>query len=321
MTGTSAALLENALLTPSDVAIYDTDPETAAQHLRLDAGDLVELAGRGLPHERGGGGEPLFDYTDLTNLALERGHGQTVPELARRFLMRFAGSPAETWFEPRTWRVAVRPPALNRGGNGEPVEMLIAAPDGEADGVEVLEFDGDEGDRGGGYTAVVRLSGERDEPTSEAVGAIYDEVADALISGTVRYQNVAPLLRRDPNRAWDAGVADCEVASRLIAERLTAAGHEARVRRGFLLGLMGSDHTWCEVHEDGRWKTLDPVFAFLGHRDGAVDFAAACRGSRFNRLLPCRVKQGEPILTRGDGSLAPLWYFAAVSARPLEGGS
>lgn len=313
--GTEAPVLEQALLTPGDVAIYDTDPATAAQHLRLTPDDLVELADRGLPHERGPDGEPLFDYTDLTNLALERGGGQTVPELARRFLMRFAESPPATWFEPRTWRVTVRPPTLSRGG--EEVEMVVAPPDGAADGVELLELD----EHPSGYTAVARLWGERDEPDSPAVGEIYDEIADALISETVRYQNVAPLLRRDPQRAWEAGVGDCEVAGRLLAERLSEAGHEARVRRGFLLGLMGSDHTWCEVREDGRWKSLDPVFAYLGHRAGAHEFAAACRGSRFNRLLPCRVEAGDPILTRGDGSLAPLWYFAAVSARPAEAGS
>ena len=306
-------LLERMLFTPDDVAVYDTGIEIAQDELRLPPDELLSLADMGLPHATADDGSPLFDYTDLTNVALERGGGHTVPELARRFLMRFAESPPDTWFESREWLVSVRPPKLAR--RLEPREMAVAMPDGEAPGVELLEIDVPTTARAPAYTARVRLWGESDEP-SAAVCAAYDEVAEPLLAGSVRYQNVAEPLRHDPERAWATGVADCFVVSRVLARRLRALGREARVRKGFLLGLLGSDHAWCEVHEDGRWKWLDPAFAYLASRVDALDFAAACRGSRFNRLLPCLVGDDEPILSLADGSPAPLWYFAAVSARP-----
>jgi transglutaminase-like putative cysteine protease len=109
------------------------------------------------------------------------------------------------------------------------------------------------------------------------------------------------------------------VASRRITAQLRAAGLTARTRRGYILGLVGGDHTWCEVEEDGRWKVLDPVFSHLVGRAGGSDaFREACRGSRFNRLLPCAVDEAAPLIVRADGEPVPLWALAGVSARPWK---
>ena len=64
-------------------------------------------------------------------------------------------------------------------------------------------------------------------------------------------------------------MADCVVVTRLLAARLRDAGFQARARRGYLLGLVGSDHSWCEDFEDGRWKSLDLRLRVPGRRCGA----------------------------------------------------
>ncbi|MFI0980760.1 transglutaminase domain-containing protein [Streptomyces sp. NPDC021093] len=177
----------------------------------------------------------------------------------------------------------------------------------------------DRGYQDSGYRVVVRLSGTEDQARDPRVRSAYDRVLDALGSGAVAYQAVAEALRADPERAWELGMADCVVASRLIAAQLRAAGLTARTRRGYILGLVGGDHTWCEVEEDGRWKVLDPVFAHLIGRTGADDsFREACRGGRFNRLLPCAVDDAAPLIIRADGEPVPLWALAGVSARPWK---
>src|SRR5262249_23460790 len=74
---------------------------------------------------------------------------------------------------------------------------------------------------------------------------------------------------------------------------------------------------------DGVWKHLDAVFAFIasgGGRDrnlalDSPEFAAACFGSRFNRLLPCVGEDAAPLVYFGEAP-APLWALAGVSASP-----
>jgi hypothetical protein len=174
-----------------------------------------------------------------------------------------------------------------------------------------------------GYQVAVRLTGQRQSIAHPGVLAVWAEVVGALASGEVTYQTVPESLRAVHEQAWRLGMADCIVVSRLMAERIRALGLPARARRGYLLGLVGSDHAWCEVHEDGQWKQLDAVFAFAAMDGGqernigmdAPAFAAACCGSRFNRLLPCVGDDAAPLVYFGARP-APPWALAGVSARP-----
>jgi hypothetical protein len=272
---------------------------------------------------------PLFDYDDLMNVGMFCGTGQTVPELGLRFLMRFAVSPPTSWYAPRQWEIGVHP-SSTAGGRREGADetggprITVRVPDLDAPGVELLEGPGDRFGaplRTSGYGAVVRLTGSEHTVRDPRIHEVWNEVVDALASRRVTYQTVPEPLRADHHRAWGLGVADCVVASRLLADRLRAVGLEATARRGYLLGLFGSDHAWCDVVEDGVHKSLDPVFAFVatvGDERGvakAPDFAAACFGSRFNRLLPCRTDSAEP-LVYFDGEPAPYWAMVGVGARP-----
>jgi hypothetical protein len=315
-------LLSRLVPTPPDIARYDTDLVTGATMLRIDQGYLAMLADAGLPHAVAPDGSRLFDYTDLTNVGYRCGTGRTVPELAWRFLMRFADSPPPSWYQPMTWLVTVRPPGQDVG------PMAIAVPDPDAPGVELLDLPADgrsdvpgpvvrAGYQPSGYQVLVRLSGSDERVRHPGVRAAYEAVTDALVNRQVAYQAVAEPLRADPRRAWSLGMADCVVSSKVLAERIRALGLRVRVRRGYMLGLLGSDHTWAEVEEDGRWKPLDPVFAHLasGTRDAAA-FRDACCGGRFNRLLPCDVPDGRPLITRAGGEPLPLWALTWVSTRP-----
>lgn len=322
-----ARALGRFLPVPRGHADYVTDAASAARSLRLDPAEIAALAGLGLPHVTDPRRGPLFDYVDLVNAAMFCGTGQSVPELALRFLLRFAASPRESWFEPREWLVGVRLPELPGSARATP-PVRVRVPDMTADGVTALPSAGGlepppAGLVGSGYQAVIRLTGQRQAIAHPDVLALWAEVVGALVSGKVIYQAVPESLRAMPARAWRLRMADCIVVSRLMAERIRELGLPARARRGYLLGLVGSDHAWCEVREDGHWKQLDAVFAFAASGGGkernfgmhAPDFAAACCGSRFNRLLPCAGADAAPLAYVGDRP-APPWALAGVSARP-----
>jgi len=312
---------------PADFADYSTTPEVAARFLQVAREDVVGLADEGVRHRTGPGGVPLFEFADLYNLAALSGRGRSLFELALRFLMRFAAEPPETWFAPRDWSVKVKPP--------EGVDLLVRLPDADCDAVRELDvapLDPADGVAAGadrvalpraGLGYRVRLRGRHDTVRAPEVVAAHTEVLDALLAGAVSYQTVPENLRGAAGRAWELGVADCVVVAKVLAERLRAGGFRARARRGYLLGLMGSDHAWAEVWEDGRWKQVDPVAAGLATgrlRDLGFtphpDFFDACLGSSFNRFLPCRTTEAEPLLTLADGT-APHWVTAAISAGPI----
>ncbi len=266
-----AGAIGRFVLAPTEHACYDTDAASAARWLQLTEPEITALADAGLPHSTDSQRGPLFDYTDLVNTAMFCGSGQSVPELALRFLLRFAVSPAETWYEPRKWLVGMRLP----------------------------EAPGPERDR-----QLIRV-----------------RVPDLSAEGVA--ETVPESLRMAHQQAWQLGMADCIVVSRLLAERIRTLGLPARARRGYLLGLVGSDHAWCEVHEGGRWQPLDAVFAFAAaggapDRNLRVDapaFAEACFGGRFNRLLPCTADDAAPLVYFGERP-APPWALAGISARP-----
>jgi hypothetical protein len=325
------SLLSRLRPVPGDVATYDTPLADAAALLHTEEAAVAALAADGLPHVEDRTRGPLFDYTDLTNVAHLSGTGMTVPELAWRFLLRFAAGQPRTWFEPLTWEVTVGPPPRAAAW-----PYLFAVPDMSAPGVDqITQPAGLEGRpalpgyQQEPYQVLVQLSGCRAEIAAGRIRDAFDSVLDALTSGVVTYQAVAERLRPDHERAWQLGMADCVVSSKVLADQLIAGGVEARTRRGYLLGLLGSDHAWCEALVDQQWMPLDPVFAYLAVRDAAprsaaavaraAEFRDACCGSRFNRLLPCAVPGTAPLITGTDGEPVPLWALAGVSSRIWKG--
>lgn len=301
-----AAAVAGLRTVPPEYAVYDAGAAVAGTFLRLPPQVLPALAAAGLPHRDGGDGEPRFDFTDLTNLALRCGLGTTVPELARRFLLRFVIGAPETWYDERTWRITVAPPK-----GGETGWQLLPL-DADAPGIDVHESETVEGTT----TSIVTVVGRPDTVTDPAVIGPYEAILAALVSGDVAYQAVPEPLRDRYAEAWRYGIADCVVVSRLLASRIAATGSRARARRGYLLGLLGSDHAWAEVYADGRWQCLDPVFELLAATTPDTDeFRHACRGSRFNRLVPCATDTAAPLVSL-PGRVTPAWALAGVSSTP-----
>jgi transglutaminase-like putative cysteine protease len=314
-------------VSPPGAARYDTTVQVAATALRTDPERIVELAEAGLPHRVDPQLGPLFDYDDVTNVGFFCGTGETTPELGLRFLMRFAASPASTWVAPKTWEVVVRPvPRIDSGSDRTLPRIGVRLPDLTAAGVEAVgeveTTTPSDSPVPSSFRLVTTLTGERQEIADPRVRPVWEGVLGALADRSVRYQTVPEKLRAEPERAWSMGIADCVVASRVLAGRLREQGLDARVRRGYLLGLFGSDHAWCELHEDGVAKPMDPIFAHfarVGDEAKAIarspEFAEACYGSRFNRLLPCDSVDGAP-LVYFDDEPAPYWAMVGVSARP-----
>lgn len=330
-TGSPLATLGHFARMPREFAHYVIDPVAAGRVLGVEPEQAAGLAAGALPHARSAQRGPLYDYVDVINLALFGGvSGQSIPGLALRFLLRFATGARESWFTPLQWLVRVRAPD-SAAADAESFQgrLMVRPADLGAPGIEALSDDyvtrtapalATGKVEPPGYAVAVRVTGAAGTVRSGTVNRIYDEMLAALLSGTVVYQSVTEELRMRQRRAWALGMADCVVISRLLVDRLHDAGLAARARRGYLLGLVGSDHAWCEVFEDGRWKPLDVVFEFLASGGGgtrsiqaADGFAAACRGGRFNRLLPCQAADAGAVI-RIDGEPAPPWWTCGVSA-------
>lgn len=299
---------------PADAARYTADLSFAARHLRCDA-DWLGLLARDLPCEQDPEKGPRYDYTDLINAVTFSGSGTTYPELAFRFQVKFATESEAAWHERRTWRLSVRTPHDEDGAGTGGYRFVPLDPG--APGVTVH----DEAPVEDGFDATVTLDGEALPVRDRLALAVWSAQQDQFASGEVTYQTVAEPLRADAERAWALGMADCVVASKCLAARLRAVGLEARARRGYLLSLVGSEHAWCEVHEGGRWRPMDPVFAFATSGRGTdprfLDrpaFSRACRGTRFNRLVPCLTEDAGPLAFDG-GAPAPPWAPPTVALR------
>ncbi|MBC3988216.1 transglutaminase domain-containing protein [Streptomyces sp. AC563] len=267
------------------------DVDEAAHQLGCDS-ELVELlVAAGFPAEETPRG-PRFDYHDVMNLGLQSGTGKSVAELGERSCMRLATGRPESWTTARTWRVR-----LAASVEGSPETVVVPLPPApKVLGGELLAW---QADVDGPGTAEARLTtrGLVDSPRTDAVRDIHDQLLDELATGVYQYGWIPGTLRAEPRTALAHRMADCVVSAWLMRERAEEAGLRARTRKGFLLGLIGVEHAWTEVYEEGRWLVLDPVLAYLGgrQRNTAPEFADFCRGSIHNRVLAWDRTAEEPL--------------------------
>ncbi|MFE1790882.1 transglutaminase domain-containing protein [Streptomyces sp. NPDC059525] len=316
------AAMDRFLPAPAWSARYDTSVDAAADWLCTDPAFLVRLGEEhGLPHLSDPVCGPLFERADLANLALLSGSERTTLERALRFQLGFSSGPASGWLQPCEWLVTV---GL---GEAEAGRYRLRAPDFNAPGITALDSTAlaDAPARGAeftdrGYQVAVRITGAADQVRDERAQAVHAEMLADLYARRVVYQRVTEPLRTEHQRAWAEGMTDCVVVSRVFADRLRALGLPARARRGWLLGAVGSEHAWCEVFDEGRWKSVDIGFAFIPRRfPGGQDlsetreFTAACFGSRLNRLLPCTGTDADALLHDSLDN-GPRAMFGPVSA-------
>ncbi|MDX3536748.1 transglutaminase domain-containing protein [Streptomyces sp. MB09-01] len=318
------ASLDRFHTTPVSVARYDTDVQAAAALLRTPPEHVVKLTEHGLPFRVDAKRGLLFERADLMNVGLMSASERTTLEMALRFALAFSTGPSSEWLDPRDWLVTVRLP------EGEPGRYRLRVPDFDAPGVSVLPSTGlDLPPQGAqfdarGHQAALRITGAHGQVRDRRACDIFREMLADLHARTVVYQCVAEPLRMNHHQAWEQGTADCIVVSRVITDRLRAAGLRARARRGYLLGVVGGEHAWSEVFEDGCWKPIDVGLAFIPRRfpggqdfPDTRDFIAACFGSRLNRLLPCTGKDAES-LVHDTVDREPRAMFGLVSATPWK---
>ncbi|MEV7022097.1 transglutaminase domain-containing protein [Kitasatospora sp. NPDC093558] len=257
------------------------DLAEAARELGTTEELLELLVGAGLPAAETADG-PRFDYHDIMNLGLSTGLGRSLAELGERQCLRLAAGQPQAWLTERTTRIRLTATCSAPGCDGTP--PLPAAPRPEGGRLDGFAADPNEP---GSVIATVTTVGAADAPRSETVRRIHDDLLDLLLTGEYQYSWLPDALRERPATAWENRTVDCVIAAWRMREQARAAGLEARTRRGFLLGLVGVEHAWTEVLEDGRWLPLDPVLAFLAsrHKASNPDFSRFTCGSFHNRLL------------------------------------
>ena len=267
------------------------DVAEAARQLGCVTDVVEELVRAGLQSTDSADG-PLLDYHDVMNVGMAARTGRSLPEQAERRCMRMAAGDPRKWIEPRTWRVRLGAPCTEPGCAG-------AVPTPPAPGLlggELLEYQPSDA-AAHEADAVVITRGNLDEPRTRAVREVYDEVLSGLTTDTYRYSWLPHALRAEPAKAAELGMVDCVIAAWIMQQHAEAAGLEARTRKGYLIGLVGVEHAWTEVLEEGRWLPLDPILAFLALRQPGSDpgFTDFCRGSAHQRLLAWDRRADEPI--------------------------
>lgn len=292
------AALHRIVPTPERHLRFDMELESALAIMRCPAEVLELLMREGLRH-RVDGDRVLFDDSDIRNVAAASGSGGSMVELVQRYLFRFAASRPEEWIDRRTWSVrnlAACPGAKDCPGNWEFARLVPAEFGGQAWDERTATGPAlDAGDASvdghppqAGFSATVRTVGAVRRVRDPLVRDAFHESLEEMRSGRMSYQSMPVALRNDPAAARANGTANCVSVSLHLCRVFLDAGLRARTRKGYLMGLLGSDHSWVEIHEDGVWKVVDPVFALLGLRQGASDeFVEFCLGSVPNRLVPC----------------------------------
>ncbi|MFD9069062.1 transglutaminase domain-containing protein [Streptomyces lasiicapitis] len=275
--------VERLIAVPEEFREPVLDLAKAAQQLGTDEALVESLVGAGLPADDTPEGLRL-DYHDVMNLGLQAGLGCSLAELGERQCMRLAAGRPESWQAARTTRIRLTATCSVPDCRGTPPQPAAPAP--RLFGGELDDWSPDL-HQAGAVVATVTTRGRSDAPRTAAVRRIHDDLLAGLVCREYQYGWVPEALRALPATAAANRTVDCVVAAHLMREAAHEAGLRARTRRGFLLGLVGVEHAWTEVFEEGRWLPLDPVLAFLAQRHPAssIRFCDFTRGSVHNKVL------------------------------------
>ncbi|GLY32621.1 hypothetical protein [Kineosporia sp. NBRC 101731] len=281
---------------PAGYRVPLLDEDEAQDVLRCGPDIFADLVAAGLPHDGG-----RFDRNDLTNLALDAGTGQSRPERAVRYALRWMREDPRTWETPMRWSFSIEMsvpddaagrwshtrflPELNGGllENWESSAAVRMTPTHfEFDGPGPVTFSGS-----------ISTAGKVQGLVSPALRKITEEFLDR----GYRWVRLPEDCQHDYAPILDAGVAPCVAASTYLQKEFQAAGYEARTRGGWILGMLDLAHSWVEVvDDDGVTKPVDAVFerlsALAEHPHPGIP--AACVGSRINRMLPGAIGAGAP---------------------------
>ena len=304
---------------PAEHRRPSVDEPTAMRILRCTRESFARLRECGLEAAMTPAG-PVYDANDIRNAALYSGSGRTEVETAMGAVLSFLRGPDEELFVNRHWTYEM---VGRRAADGADRCLLHPlTPEvfgGESD--PLVGGDGEPvrvGDRvsvppGVPVRATMVTRGRPDPVRDPAIGAI---TAEFLASG-VRWHHLPAGLKRDAQAAFARGIGDCDTVSAVLAERFTDAGYDARVFRGWIVGITDVPHSWVEVVDtDQQVKVIDPSLLLLARhpRLGSPDFAGRTLGARLNRIAPTRCPLGEPIGRSPAGMPCEVRFFCREAA-------
>jgi hypothetical protein len=280
----------------------------AAEMLRLSRDELDWLTAVGLPCA-GVGESRRYDYRDLYNVGLYSGTGRSRPEQALKVMMRFASLPAADLLSRRRWLIRMSATCLVcRGSEWSAGSWHVRQPDLEPAGGQTISWQVHVPAGGAAAEAVpdllvegvVETIGSRRQIRSPAIRAVVDE----FLARGLRWHLLTSEQRRDIELAHRSGVTDCVIASRHLADQLTAMGIQASTRRGWMSGFVNSPHTWLEVvDEDGVLKMVDAVLPGMAEMlsPGSESYRRLALGSFINRVIRADCPGDQPLVVHRHG--------------------
>jgi hypothetical protein len=285
---------------PAPHRVADIDRAQALEMLRCGPRILDELVASGLSHSDGPQGT-MFDRHDLINLALHSGSGQSMPERAVRYALRWMREDPQTWASPLEWTFDIElscPRHEDCAGEFRHTRLMP-----EVNGGELRDWTCERPMRLDEHELTMlapgrarwhgrlRTVGRLMELRSPQLRAITQDFLDA----EYRWARLPKAVQADYQTVMAHGVAPCVTASLFLEREYRAAGYEARSRSGWILGMLDLVHAWVEVlDDDGTVKSVDVVFDRLSRHAEAAHPALArtALGSRVNRVLPTAADAG-----------------------------
>jgi hypothetical protein len=281
------------------------DEPTAMRMLRCTPESFAALKELGLTAD-GTPDRPLYDANDIRNAALYSRSGRTEVETAMRAILSFLRGSDADLFAERRWTyqmVAVAPSSSQRcllhpprpeafGGEAGPPVVAGDVPTRVDDRLSVPS--------GTPLRGSIVTRGRPDTVVDRTIRAVVDE----FVASGVRWHYLSAGLKDDPHAACAKGVGNCDTMSAVLAEQLVDAGYDARVFRGWIVGITEVPHSWVEVlDDDGRVKVVDPSLLVLARHSslGSPDFATKALGCALSRVVPTRCDLAEPIGLTPDG--------------------
>ncbi len=236
-----AAVIARIRKVPDELRTFTEDARMARLLYGTNQETLAALEEHGLPR-RQDGDRTLYDAHDLTNASLYLG----LPSVQRQTMKSWLDSLelADSAGVPPTFQVKYAIPLAP--GADPPRNLTVLLPDG---GAEVVATPS------GNMAKVLDWTLRHDWPAPP------DDLRSILrdLAG-MEFFMLPPALRQDTSFAVETGLLDCGLASRVAITRAAAAGFQARLRYGLLLGAPASTvHAWPEVLIEGTWTPFDPL--------------------------------------------------------------